>query len=212
MADVKICGISTLETLEAAITHGAAMIGLVFFPKSPRNVSMAQAVMLANAARGRVRIVALTVDADDAQLKDIATRVRPDFIQAHGSETPERVAEMSSLTKLPVIKAIKVATTDDVATAKSYDGHAALILFDAKAPPNLEAALPGGNGLSFDWSLLKGQEGYMLSGGLDRENLAEAITATGAKLVDVSSGVETSPGMKDKRLIAKFIEAAKSAG
>ena len=212
MIDVKICGLSTLETMEAAIAQGAAMVGLVFFAKSPRNVSIAQAVMLANAARGQSKIVALVVDAEDGLLKDIAKRVRPDFIQAHGNETPQRVSEISSFTKLPVIKAIKVATADDVELAKAYDGHAAMILFDAKAPANLEGALPGGNGLSFDWALLKGQFGYMLSGGLNPGNIAEAMMATGADLVDVSSGVESSPGVKDKKLIAKFIEAAKAAG
>ena len=211
MTQVKICGLSTLDTMEHAIKHGADMVGLVFFPPSPRHVSMAQAAMLANAARGRAKVVALIVDANDELIKDIARRVRPDFLQAHGSETPERVAEIASFTKTPVIKAIKVHDAADVATARAYEGQADMILFDAKAPASLEGALPGGNGLSFDWSLLAGQQDYMLSGGLGPDNVDGAIRATGAAWVDVSSGVESSPGTKDKTLILKFIEAAKSA-
>lgn len=211
MTQVKICGLSTLATLDHAIKCGADMVGLVFYPPSPRNVSMAQAVMLANAARGRVKIVALVVDAEDDLIKNIARRVRPDFFQAHGSETPERVAEIRSFSGIDVIKAIKVSDAVDVTAAQSFADQAEMILFDAKAPASLEGALPGGNGLSFDWSLLAGQSGYMLSGGLDPSNVADAIKATGAEWVDVSSGVESSSGIKDKSLIAKFIEAARSA-
>lgn len=211
MTQVKICGLSTLATLDHAIKCGAEMVGLVFYPPSPRNVSMAQAVMLANAARGRVKIVALVVDAEDDLIKNIARRVRPDFFQAHGSETPERVAEIRSFSGIDVIKAIKVSDAVDVTAAQSFADQAEMILFDAKAPASLEGALPGGNGLSFDWSLLAGQSGYMLSGGLDPSNVADAIKATDAEWVDVSSGVESSSGIKDKSLIAKFIEAARSA-
>ena len=215
MADVKICGLSTLDTLEVALVQGAAMVGLVFFAKSPRNVSLAQAVMLANHVRhhpsSRAKIVALVVDAEDGPLKEIAQRVRPDFIQAHGSETPQRVSDIAAFTGIPVIKAIKVATALDVETAKQYEGRASMILFDAKAPEVLADALPGGNGISFDWSLLGDETGYMLSGGLNPDNVAHAISSTGATLVDVSSGVETAPGRKDKTLIAKFIEAARTA-
>ncbi len=209
MAKVKICGLSTSETMQAALDNGADMVGLVFFPKSPRNVSLAQAATLADQARGLAQVVALVVDADDQLLKNIAEAVKPDFIQAHGNETPKRIAEIHVLINTPVIKAIKVETADDVSLAEAYRDVAALILFDAKAPKGL---LPGGNGLSFDWTLLKGIRGqFMLSGGLDPENVVAAIHITQAPIVDVSSGVESSPGIKDADLIAKFLKAAKSA-
>ena len=209
MTTVKICGLSTPETMQAALDAGADMIGLVFFPRSPRNVSLEQAVPLAAQARGRAKIVVLTVDADDALLKSIVKAVKPDYIQAHGSETPERVAEITTKFGVPVIKAIKVKEASDVASAKAYKEVAALILFDAKAPEDL---LPGGNGLSFDWNLLKGKDGqFMLSGGLNPDNVAAAIKLTRAPIVDVSSGVETTPGKKDISLIRKFIAAAKAA-
>ena len=209
MTKVKICGLSTVETLRAALDAGADMVGLVFFAKSPRNVSLEQAAALATQARGRAKIVALVVDADDALLKSIVNAVRPDYLQAHGNETPERVAEITKLFGTPVIKAIKVKEAADVALAKANNDAAELILFDAKAPEDL---LPGGNGLSFDWNLLKGKDGqFMLSGGLTPDNVAQAIRLTCAPIVDVSSGVEQLPGQKDVALIRKFIEAAKSA-
>ncbi|MDE2384002.1 MAG: phosphoribosylanthranilate isomerase [Alphaproteobacteria bacterium] len=209
MTQVKICGLSTAETMQTALDKGADMIGLVFYPKSPRNVSLEQAAALAAQARGRAKIVALTVDADDALLKLIANAARPDFLQAHGSETPSRVAEITAKFGIPVIKAIKVKEAGDVASAKAFKDVAAMCLFDAKAPEDL---LPGGNGLSFDWNLLKGKDGqFMLSGGLNPENVAQAIRLTHAPIVDVSSGVEFTPGKKDIALIAKFIAAAKAA-
>ena len=209
MTKVKICGLSTVETMKVAIDAGAEMVGLVFYPKSPRNVSLEQAAALAAQARGRAKVVALVVDADDASLMSIVNAVKPDYLQAHGSETPERVAEITRLFGVSVIKAIKVKDTSDVASAKAYMDVAALILFDAKAPEDL---LPGGNGLSFDWNLLKGKDGlFMLSGGLTPDNVVGAIRLTRAPIVDVSSGVETLPGQKDIHLIRKFIEAAKSA-
>jgi phosphoribosylanthranilate isomerase len=209
MTKVKICGLSTPETMQAALDHGADLVGLVFFARSPRNVSVNQAAALAEQARGKAAIVALVVDADDALLNEISLTVRPDFFQAHGSETPTRIAEIQALTKLPVIKAIKVENAEDVASAAAYHDAAAMILFDAKAPKDL---LPGGNGLAFDWKLLANVKGqYMLSGGLDPDNVATAIQMTHAPLVDVSSGVESAPGVKDAQLIAKFITAAKSA-
>lgn len=211
--DVKICGLSQPDMLEAALEAGAAYVGLVFYEPSPRNVTIAQAHGLAEQARGRAAIVALTVDAPDALLRDIATRVRPDFLQAHGSETPDRVREMTELTGLPVIKAIKIREAQDVGDASDYAGAAAMILFDARAPDALTDALPGGNGIAFDWTLLKGENGtpFMLSGGLDCSNIAEAIRVTGAPAVDVSSGVERAPGVKDGALIRKFIETARAA-
>ena len=212
-AEVKICGLSTPETVDAAVEAGADMIGLVFFPKSPRNVSLEQAAALAARARGRARIVTLVVDAGDAMLKEIVARVDPDLIQAHGSETPERIAAIGRLTGKPVIKAIRVKDDADVAAAADFASVANLILYDAKAPETLGSGLPGGNGHAFDWALLEGgrRPAFMLAGGLTPENVAEAIRVTGAPVVDVSSGVESAPGVKDIGLIRKFIEAAKAA-
>ena len=214
MVDVKICGLSTQESVDAAIDAGADLIGLVFYPRSPRHVSVQQAKTLANHVRGRAKIVALIVDADDMALQDINKNVAPDLYQAHGSETPQRVLEINALTGKPVIKAIKVGDIKDIAKATDYAGKASLILFDAKAPETLVSALPGGNGLAFDWNLLGSPsqtEGFILSGGLNPENVARAIRVTGAPIVDVSSGIESAPGKKDLGLIRKFIEAAKAA-
>ena len=214
MVDVKICGLSTLESVDAAINAGADLVGLVFYPRSPRNVSVQQAKTLADHARGRAKIVALIVDADDMALQDINKNVAPDLYQAHGSETPQRVLEIGALTGKPVIKAVKVGDVKDIAKAALYTGKASLILYDAKAPETLVNALPGGNGIAFDWNLLgsaQQPEGFVLSGGLNPENVAKAIRVTGAPIVDVSSGVESAPGIKDLSLIRKFIEAAKAA-
>jgi phosphoribosylanthranilate isomerase len=207
MAKVKICGLSTTDTMQAALDAGADFVGLVFFAKSPRNVSLQQAKKLAAQARGRAFIVALVVDADDVVLTSIVQAVSPDYIQLHGTETVARIAEISALTKTPIIKAIKVEDVGDIASATAFKNVADIILFDAKAP---KEKLPGGNGLSFDWTLLKTFEGpFMLSGGLDPQNVGNAIKLTGAVMVDVSSGVEAAPGIKDALLIAKFIKAAK---
>ena len=211
--DVKICGLSTIETMDAALAAGADLVGLVFYPKSPRHVSIEQAEMLADRARGRARIVALIVDADDATIAEINRRVRPDLFQAHGNESPERIAAIAALTAKPVIKAIKVNNAADIARGQAFSRAAALILYDAKAPETLAGALPGGNGLAFDWTLLghANNSAFMLSGGLTPDNVAEAIRITGVPIVDVSSGVESTPGIKDIGLIRKFIEAAKQA-
>ncbi|MDO8351834.1 MAG: phosphoribosylanthranilate isomerase [Aestuariivirga sp.] len=214
MVDVKICGLSTLESVDAAIDAGAALVGFVFYPRSPRHVSFPLAKKLAAHARGRAKIVALIVDADDAALQEIDNIVAPDLYQAHGAETPQRVQEMAALTGKPVIKAIKVGVIADIARAADYVGKASLILYDAKVPETLVNALPGGNGIAFDWNLLgssKQSEGFILSGGLNPDNVAKAIRVTGAPIVDVSSGVESAPGIKDLSLIRKFIEAAKAA-
>lgn len=214
MVDVKICGLSTPESIDAAIEAGADLVGLVFYPRSPRHVSLQQAKLLAEHVRGRAKIVALIVDADDAALQEINEVVAPDLFQAHGSETPHRVLEIADLTAKPVIKAIKVGDVTDVAKAIDYAGKASLILYDAKAPETLVNALPGGNGIAFDWNLLGSSqqtEGFILSGGLNPDNVARAIRVTGAPIVDVSSGVESAPGKKDLGLIRKFIEAAKAA-
>ena len=210
--EVKICGLSTPETMDAALAAGADFVGLVFFPDSPRHVSLSQAAALADRARGRARIVTLIVDAGDASVTAINRAVGPDFFQAHGDETPERVAAIQALTGKPVIKAIKVRDAADIARASAYAGKAAMILYDAKAPQGQAGALPGGMGLAFDWPLLANTPGiYMLGGGLTPVNVAEAIRVSGAAMVDVSSGVESAPGVKDVALIRKFIEAAKGA-
>lgn len=214
MVDVKICGLSTLESVDAAIDAGADLVGFVFYPRSPRHVSFPLAKKLAARARGRAKIVALVVDADDAAIQEIDNIVAPDMYQAHGAETPQRVQEITALTGKPVIKAIKVGVIADIAQATAYAGKASLILYDAKAPETLVNALPGGNGIAFDWNLLgssQQSEGFILSGGLNPDNVAKAIRVTGAPIVDVSSGVESAPGIKDLSLIRKFIEAAKAA-
>lgn len=211
---VKICGLSTPETLDAAIAAGADYVGLTFFPRSPRNVTPDQAARLAEAARGRAKIVALMVDRDDGFISGMVQAVRPDLLQLHGSESPERVVAIRGLVGLPVMKAIKVAMPADVAAAEAYHDVADLILFDAKTPPGRTDLMPGGNGMPFDWRLLAGvkrKDGFMLSGGLTPDNVAEAILASGARMVDVSSGVESAPGTKDPELIRRFIAAARSA-
>jgi phosphoribosylanthranilate isomerase len=210
--DVKICGLSTPETVVAALDAGADLVGFNFYPKSPRYVPPPKAGELAKFARGRARIVALVVDAEDSLIDEIAQAVDPDFFQVQGGETPERVAEIRQRSGKPVIKVIKVRTLDDVTQAHAYDGIAALILYDAKTPETLKGALPGGNGIAFDWRLLepgKVAPRFLLAGGLNPGNVAEAIRVTGAPIVDVSSGVEKSPGIKDITLIREFIAAAK---
>lgn len=213
--EVKICGLSTLATLEGAIEAGADYVGLVFYPQSPRNVDVATAAGLAEAARGRAKIVALIVDASQELIRDIAGKVRPDYFQAHGHETPERVEAITEATGVPVIKAIKVEDAADIEIARRFRGLANMILFDAKAPQAFANALPGGNGMAFDWSLLgkdRSPKRFLLSGGLNPDNVAEAIRMTGAPIVDVSSGVEIRPGIKDLGLIWKFIKTARPTG
>lgn len=212
--EVKICGLKTEAALDAALAAGADYVGLVFCTKSPRNLDLATARQLAERARGRAKIVALLVDPDDKQLQDAVAAVAPDIIQLHGSETPERVAEVAKRFGRPVLKAVKVAIADDALAALAYAGKADRILFDAKAPEGRAGALPGGNGLAFDWQALAGVRGkldYMLAGGLTPANVGEAIRLTGAKAVDVSSGVESRPGEKDPELIRRFLRAAKTA-
>lgn len=210
--EAKICGIKTRAALDAALDAGADYVGLVFYPKSPRNVDMSTARMLADAARGRARIVALLVNATDAEIEDIIGGVEPDMLQLHGSETFKRVAEIASTSGLPLMKAVAVSNAADAAGARDYLAYVDRILFDAK-PPKREGALPGGNGEAFDWSLLKGVRGqfpFMLSGGLNAGNVGEAIRITRAAAVDVSSGVEGRPGEKDPDLIRRFLHAVKS--
>ncbi|PPD03341.1 MAG: phosphoribosylanthranilate isomerase [Methylocystis sp.] len=208
-AIVKICGLSSPETLLAAIESGADMAGFVFFEKSPRHIDLETARTLGLLAQDRISKVALAVDADDAALQDIIEALTPDYLQLHGSETPARVAEVKARFGLPVIKAAGVATAADVEAARAYEGVADVILFDAKPAPN--AAVPGGAGVAFDWSLLRGAAAkhWMLSGGLTPANVAEAMRLTGARAVDVSSGVERERGVKDAAKIAAFLTAAR---
>jgi phosphoribosylanthranilate isomerase len=209
---VKICGLSTASTLDAALAAGADMVGFVFFPKSPRHIDWATARALGRQAEGRAKIVALSVDADDDTLKRIVEALSPDLIQLHGSETPARVREISKLFARPTMKAIGVATRADLAAAAAYEGVADTLLIDAKPPK--DAVLPGGNGRPFNWSLtweFRPSVPWLLSGGLDPENVADAIALSGARGVDVSSGVESAPGVKDPAKIRAFVAAARRA-
>ena len=209
---VKICGLSTEETLDAALAAGADMIGLVFFEKSPRNVSLDRARRLAERARGRAGIVVLTVDADDALLDAIVSAVRPDWLQLHGHESPGRCAELKARHGIGLMKALGVSSAGDLAAAAPYVPHVDRLLFDARPPKGAE--LPGGNGVSFDWRILKGLDlgvPLMLSGGLDAASVGEAIRIGGVRDVDVSSGVESARGVKDVELIRAFVAAARRA-
>ena len=207
---VKICGLSTPESLETAISVGADLIGLVFFAKSPRSVSLAQARDLARQARGRSEVVALTVDADDAALAAIVEAVHPDWLQLHGSETADRVAAVKIRFGVQIMKAVGVSGIEDLVNADPFRVVSDTILFDAKPPKG--AVLPGGNGVPFDWTLLSGETApFMLSGGLTVETVGEAIRTSKARAVDVSSGVESAPGVKDSAKIGAFVAAAKAA-
>lgn len=209
---VKICGLSTPETLEAAIAAGADQIGLVHFPKSPRHVDLALGAALSRQARGRIERVVLLVDPDDGLVDAAIEALDPDWLQLHGRESPERVAALRASTGRRVMKALGIATADDLARAAAHAASADRLLYDAKPAPG--AALPGGNGYAFDWSLLAGagrDDPFMLSGGLTPETVAEAVAITAAQAVDVSSGVESAPGIKDPDRIAAFVAAAKAA-
>lgn len=206
---VKICGLSTVETVTAAVDAGASYIGFVFFPKSPRNVSVAKVRELAAHVPAGICKVALTVDADNATLENIQT-APIDMLQLHGSESPERVTEIKDRFGLPVMKAVGIASANDLPKIDIYSGVADQLLVDTKAPKG--GALPGGNGVPFDWSLISGRKWFapwMLAGGLTADNVAKAIALTGAKQIDLSSAVESSPGVKDVNKIAAFIRAAK---
>jgi phosphoribosylanthranilate isomerase len=206
---VKICGLTEPAGLAAAVSAGAAYVGFVFFPKSPRNLSLAAARDLALSVPPGVAKVALTVDATDAALDAILKDVPIDLLQLHGHESPARVAEVRARHGLPVMKAVGVAVTDDLPQIEAYASVADQILIDAKPPKG--ADLPGGNGLSFDWRLIAGRRWlvpWMLAGGLTADNVAEAIRLTGARQVDVSSGVESAPGVKDPAKVAAFCRAA----
>jgi len=209
----KICGLSTHETLGVAIEAGADFVGFVFFPPSPRAVTPAQAADLASNVPARITKVGLFVDADDATIAATLAHVPLEALQLHGSESVERLDEINDRFGLPVMKAVKVETAADVAGARIYQDVADWLLFDAKAPKNMAGALPGGNALSFDWKLLQDQDWtvpWMLCGGLDAANVAEAVKITGAAAVDVSSGVEDRPGHKDPARIRAFLDVTAS--
>lgn len=210
--DIKICGLKTPEAVAAALEGGASHVGFIFFPRSPRNVGIEEAARLRQAATGRAKAVAVTVDAHDAALDAIVHGMKPDMLQLHGSETPERVAAVKARYGLPVMKALSLSEAADLQAVMPYRGIADRFLLDAKPPKG--AVLPGGNGVPFDWSILAALDGdvdYMLSGGLDAGNIGEALRMTNAPGIDVSSGVETAPGVKDVGLIAAFFEAVRRA-
>jgi phosphoribosylanthranilate isomerase len=214
MVDVKVCGLTDAEALAAAAEGGARWLGFVFYPPSPRSLTPEQAAPLAAAApAGRLK-VGVVVDPSDADLDEILRLVPLDALQLHGSETPPRVAAIKAKTGRIVIKALKIAAREDLATVGDYAEIADLLLFDAK-PSSAAAQLPGGNGESFDWELLRGLEvarPWLLSGGLSRDNLETAVRQSGARAVDVSSGVEARPGRKDPVKIRRFLEIAASIG
>ncbi len=209
---VKICGLSTPETLDVALDAGADMVGFVFFAPSPRHVTLLRAAELANQARDRAESVVLTVDADEATIAQIVELVEPDWLQLHGGETPEMIRAIKYAHGLRVMKALPIATREDLAEVERYVGVADRILFDARAPK--EATRPGGLGKPFDWHLLEGLDPalpFMLSGGLDAGNVGEAMRITRASGVDTSSGVESAPGVKSIEKIQAFIRAADQA-
>lgn len=208
---VKICGLSTRDTLEVALDAGADMVGFVFFPPSPRHVSLETGHDLGHQVKGRALKVALTVDADDATLDNIMDALSPDIFQLHGSESVARLRDIKQRFGRPVMKVVPVATAADLAVLPGYAALADRILFDARAPK--DATRPGGLGAPFDWHLLESLDlklPYMVSGGLHAENVAEALRVTGAGGADVSSGVESAPGVKDPELIKAFIRAARA--
>ena len=204
----KICGLSTPEAVRAALDGGAAFVGFVTFPKSPRHVAPEAAGRLALAARGRSKVVSVLVDPSDALLDEVRSALRPDLVQLHGREPPSRVREVAARTGAGVIKALPVSEAADLDAARAYDGVADHLMFDARPPAG--AALPGGVGARFDWTLTAGRRfarPWFLAGGLDPWNVAEAVRLSGAPAVDVSSGVERGPGVKDPALIAAFLGA-----
>ncbi len=209
----KICGLSTPETVRAALDGGASHLGFMFFARSPRNVTPEAAERLAAPARPRnVKICAVTVDPDDAFVDGLMATLRPDFIQLHGKETPSRARQVRERSGAGVIKALSVSDASDLAAAAAYEPVVDHLMFDAKAPQGLDR--PGGTGASFDWTLMSGrrfQRPWFLAGGLDPWNVADAVRQSGAPMADVSSGVERGPGLKDPALITAFLDAVRRA-
>jgi len=209
---VKICGLKTPEALDVALIEGADMVGFVFFEPSPRNITVPAARMLGERVKGKARKVALSVNADDELLAASIESLKPDILQLHGQETPDRVVEVRARFGIPVMKALPIASREDLSPTLVYAKAADWILFDARAPR--EATRPGGLGKTFDWQLLKNLDlaiPFMLSGGLDASNVTEALRITRAQAVDVSSGVERAPGVKDHDKIRAFVQAARLA-
>lgn len=207
----KICGLNSAETLAAAVDGGAALVGFVFYPRSPRHVAPAECAALAANVPDSVGRVGVMADPADEELDDLFSEIKLDYVQLHGSETPDRVGAIRARTGAGIIKAIKVAAADDVAVARNYRHVADRVLFDAKPPKVGDGILPGGNALAFDWRLITAADDpaaglpWLLSGGLEVDNVGEAVRISGARAVDVSSGVETAPGQKDCALIYEFL-------
>jgi phosphoribosylanthranilate isomerase len=208
---VKICGVTDASGMEAALDHGADLVGFVFRKHSPRFVAFETASRLATMAKGRARTVAVVVDADNDFIESLIQRISLDILQLHGAETPQRVAEIKTRFKKPVFKALGIAQSGDLAALKAYAPLCEKILCEAKTPTGLAS---GGSGRAFDWQLLAGhgrRDNIMLAGGLTSDNVTEAITATNVCAVDVSSGVESAPGIKDRNKVQRFIAAARAA-
>jgi phosphoribosylanthranilate isomerase len=210
--EVKICGLKTADAVDRAVALGASHTGFIFFPKSPRNIEPDDAGRLAERIRGKAKIVAVTVNADNDDLDEIVSAMSPDMLQLHGEESPERVLNIKAVYGLPVIKALSIREADDLRRIEPYIGIADRFLLDAKPPKGSQ--LPGGNGVSFDWRLLEALDDsvdYMLSGGLNADNVAEALAISGTKAIDTSSGVESAPGVKDLARMDAFFDAVRCA-
>ncbi|PKA39274.1 phosphoribosylanthranilate isomerase [Rhizobium sullae] len=210
--DIKICGLKSAEAIDRAVNRGASHIGFIFFEKSPRYIEPDLAGKLADPVRGKAKIVAVTVDPTNDELDEIVALLKPDMIQLHGNESPERVLTIKAVYGLPIMKAFSIRSADDLKPVEAYIGIADRFLFDAKPPKGSE--LPGGNGVSFDWSLLGWLDDgvdYMLSGGLNKDNIAEALAITKAPGIDGSSGVESAPGVKSVAMIDDFFDAVERA-
>ncbi|QTN19604.1 phosphoribosylanthranilate isomerase [Brevundimonas sp. AJA228-03] len=208
MTRVKICGLTTPDTLDAALEHGAAFVGAVFFARSPRNITPEDARPLFERVRGRAAIVAVTVDADDDLLSRIGAHLRPDFVQLHGRESVARAHEVRRLTGAGIVKVLSVSTPADLDAADVWEDHAEHLMFDARPPSGSD--LPGGVGARFDWAMMRGRafrHDWFLAGGLTPDNAVAAAAISGAPLLDVSSGVESDPGVKDAARIAAFLKA-----
>ena len=203
---IKICGLTTQEAIDTSITYGASYLGFIFYPPSPRNITPGNAAKLTTS----IPKVAVTVSMDDSALDQLLSIFAPDILQLHGNESPERVRELKKRTNLPIIKALQISTKDNLKQTSYYQDDADFLLFDAKPPKG--AKLPGGNGIAFDWTLLKNtkfERPWFLSGGLTCQNLTEAVKESGAVMLDVSSGVESAPGIKDRAKIQDFLTLSK---
>lgn len=208
----KICGLTTEEAVKAALDNGAVFLGFVFFTRSPRNITPEKAARLTTKVPANVKTAAVLVDPTNEDISGILKSFKPDYLQLHGNESLERVRDIKQKFGTGIIKAIKVRTGDDIAAALPFTKVSDILLFDSKAPAESVGLLPGGNGLRFDWSLLQGRDfqiPWMLSGGLNIENVAEAVKLTGARMVDVSSSLEDEPGRKNPALVKRFLDEVK---